>query len=505
MAAYFGKTRRIQSTLTNVIYTTEDKQSRVLWPPKDDLEASNRKPKQPAFPFELISADKTPDFIVRLEKLRTELTRQEAGNDGPSVDDLLTQGAVKARNQARNRKPDSLNVTGEAKRNLRRIDIQGSLYRHSKDRSELARLVTSPRNPYFARAFVNRLWKELVGLGFVEPIDDFRQNNPASHPETLTHLSEEFVASGYNFRQLVEMIIRSDVYQRSRVPNGTDELTRQQLEKTFLAAPMRRMLSESLYDSIVTAGHLFDYKYPKGANLRIINEQIRVMISPGTLVEEGESVVAQLTNEGKRMKPKAMAASGYDLENAIELDFKALLNQGDDEVRIEQMQVMSREELEAQRMLAEQRMIRSGAKYETRSVQREVDFNPRFNSSLRMASPAPAGHFIRVFGQTSRTDLGTPRQQDPTMRQALMMLNGLLTHEASRVGSLEPMARLLAGDAPDLSAAIQLAYREILTRDASAEEVSEAMEIIQGAETAHEGMADLRWVLLNCNEFRFLP
>ena len=156
-------------------------------------------------------------------------------------------------------------------------------------------------------------------------------------------------------------------------------------------------------------------------------------------------------------------------------------------------------------MLAEQRMIRSGAKYETRSVQREVDFNPRFNSSLRMASPAPAGHFIRVFGQPSRTDLGTPRQQDPTMRQALMMLNGLLTHEASRVGSLEPMARLLAGDAPDLSAAIQLAYREILTRDASAEEVSEAMEIIQGAETAHEGMADLRWVLLNCNEFRFLP
>jgi len=205
------------------------------------------------------------------------------------------------------------------------------------------------------------------------------------------------------------------------------------------------------------------------------------------------------------MKPKAMAATGYDLESAIELDFSALLNQDDDEVEIERMQVMSKEELEAQRMLAEQRMIRSGAKYETRNVRREIDSNPRFNSSLRMASPAPAGHFVRVFGQTSRTDLGTPRQQDPTMRQALMMLNGRLTHEASRVGSLEPMAKLLAGDSPDLEKAIQLAYREILTRAATAEELGEATEIIKVAKTPLDGMADLRWVLLNCNEFRFLP
>ena len=505
MAAYFGKTRRVESNLTNVIYTTEDKQSRVMWPPDDELEAKNRKPKQPAFPFELISADKTPDFIVRLDKLRSDLARQQTGDDGPSVDDLLAQAASKARNQAKGRTPDALNVTREAKSNLRGIDIKGSLYRHSKDRAALAKLVTSPRNPYFAQAFVNRLWKELIGRGFVEPIDDFRQDNPASHPQTLALLAEEFVASNYNFRQLVRAIISSDVYQLSRVPNGTDELTRQSLEQTFRAAPMRRMLSESLYDSIVTAGHLFEYKHLQGANLRVINEQIRVMISPGTLVEGGDSVVGQLTNQGAAMKPKAMAATGYDLESAIELDFSALLNQDDDEVEIERMQVMSKEELEAQRMLAEQRMIRSGAKYETRNVRREIDSNPRFNSSLRMASPAPAGHFVRVFGQTSRTDLGTPRQQDPTMRQALMMLNGRLTHEASRVGSLEPMAKLLAGDSPDLEKAIQLAYREILTRAATAEELGEATEIIKVAKTPLDGMADLRWVLLNCNEFRFLP
>ncbi len=300
-------------------------------------------------------------------------------------------------------------------------------------------------------------------------------------------------------------IVTSDIYQRSRVPNGTEELKRQKLEHTFLAAPMRRMMSESLYDSIVTAGHLFEYKYPKGANSRIITDQVRVMVSPGELAPEDPSLVDQLTKPKKGMKTKQMENAGYNLETAIELDFKALLNQDDEEVDIERMQVMSKEELEAQRMLAEQRMIRSGARYETRTVKREVDLNPRFNSSLRMASPAPAGHFVRVFGQTSRADLGTPRQQDPTMRQALMMLNGRLTHEASRVGSLEPIARLLEGNTPDIPAAIRLAYREILTRAPSSDEIHDATEIVQGANTPLDGMADLRWVLLNCNEFRFLP
>jgi hypothetical protein len=91
------------------------------------------------------------------------------------------------------------------------------------------------------------------------------------------------------------------------------------------------------------------------------------------------------------------------------------------------------------------------------------------------------------------------------MRQALLMLNGRLTHEASRVGSLEPMARLLSGAQPDLDQAISLAYLEILTRKASSQEMSEATEIVKGAETVLDGMADLRWVLLNCSEFRFLP
>ena len=45
--------------------------------------------------------------------------------------------------------------------------------------------ITSPENPYFARAMVNRTWAQYFGRGLVNPIDDRRPDNPGSHPELL--------------------------------------------------------------------------------------------------------------------------------------------------------------------------------------------------------------------------------------------------------------------------------------------------------------------------------
>ena len=86
-----------------------------------------------------------------------------------------------------------------------------------------------------------------------------------------------------------------------------------------------------------------------------------------------------------------------------------------------------------------------------------------------------------------------------------MMLNGRMTHEASRVGPFEPMHKLLVGEKADLNRAVQLAYLEILTRKPDSEELDAAKLIVKDAYSLLDGMADLRWVLLNSNEFRYLP
>ena len=60
-----------------------------------------------------------------------------------------------------------------------------------------------PDNPFFARAMVNRIWYHLMGRGIVEPVDDFRESNPAAHPALLEALAKDFVARGAAVRDRV--------------------------------------------------------------------------------------------------------------------------------------------------------------------------------------------------------------------------------------------------------------------------------------------------------------
>jgi hypothetical protein len=173
----------------------------------------------------------------------------------------------------------------------------------------------------------------------------------------------------------------------------------------------------------------------------------------------------------------------------------------DDEPKVEMMNV-SNEDLEA-RMVAEQQGRRR--KFVDQVVERVIDDNPVFASAMRMPSPAPPAHFLRIFGQPARDQLGDHRDHSASMRQALMMLNGKMTHEASRVGKLEPIYQLLVGKQADADAAVKTAYREILTREPTSEELTEARTMIAEAESPLDGMADLRWILFNCHEFRYIP
>ena len=93
-------------------------------------------------------------------------------------------------------------------------------------RTELVDWLTGTDNPYFAKAIVNRLWKAMMGRGLVEPADDFRSTNPATHPELLMELTDDFVAHGYDLRWTLKRIALSATYARSAntLPqNATDD------------------------------------------------------------------------------------------------------------------------------------------------------------------------------------------------------------------------------------------------------------------------------------------
>jgi hypothetical protein len=87
-------------------------------------------------------------------------------------------------------------------------------------RKELARWMTS--HPYFAEAAVNRMWSHFFGRGIVNPVDDFRSTNPATHPELLAALAADFQKHGYDLRHLMRTIAMSRTYQTSHSPNATN-------------------------------------------------------------------------------------------------------------------------------------------------------------------------------------------------------------------------------------------------------------------------------------------
>jgi len=82
-------------------------------------------------------------------------------------------------------------------------------------REYFAAWLTSPDNPYFARALVNRVWRHFLGRGLVEPEDDLRLTNPPTNPELLDALTRDFVQHRFDVKHLIRTILNSATYQRS--------------------------------------------------------------------------------------------------------------------------------------------------------------------------------------------------------------------------------------------------------------------------------------------------
>ncbi|MEQ9410918.1 MAG: DUF1549 domain-containing protein [Fuerstiella sp.] len=107
-------------------------------------------------------------------------------------------------------------------------------------RKAIADLITSPENPWFARALVNRLWAELTGAPFYTPIDDLGPERNAEHEAALNVLCEGFVASGHDVRWLLTAITATTFYQR---PVQTEA-------DGFLRLEPTRLRSDQFYDAL---------------------------------------------------------------------------------------------------------------------------------------------------------------------------------------------------------------------------------------------------------------
>ncbi len=134
--------------------------------------------------------------------------------------------------------------------------LPGVIRRAGDTREELAARLTDPRHDRFAQVLVNRLWKEWLGFGIVDPVDDWETPRPAN-PELLRWLARELITHDYDLQHVARLILNSQCYQR--MPTAAGSRVVKSAERLFEAPGRRRMNAEQLVDALFTvSGKSFD-------------------------------------------------------------------------------------------------------------------------------------------------------------------------------------------------------------------------------------------------------
>jgi len=259
-------------------------------------------------------------------------------------------------------------------------------------RVALARWMTAPDNPWFARAFVNRMWGHFLGRGFVDPVDDLRPSNPAVTPELFDALAVDFVASGYDVKHLVRVIVGTAAYARSAAP--LDEASARvdpeaKLWERFRVTPLG---PDELLDAVIGATRL-DAIVEATGRLDLAQIRARVRQRYGFLFdvdeESDQSDYEGTIAQGLAMLNGSVVATGAStLPGSALADLLARKGDGGDAAKIEELYLRTLSRLPAPDEIA------------------------RWTQFLRGATGDPAAP-LSAPSASQAAKAGTPSQPDP--------------------------------------------------------------------------------------------
>ncbi len=192
-----------------------------------------------------------PRVAIRPDRSGAQPTFHVVVNDQPFRFRRRTNNNNRYRGTLEHHMPDLENPSAEGTLMQPVFFVSGKTLptgtRDADRRGALAEWITAPSNPWFAKAYVNRIWSELVGEGFYEPIDDMGPERECSAPEALDYLADQFAKSGYDTKWLYRTIMATAAYQRqSRSRRDFDE-------EPFRANCPQRLRGDQLFDSLVAA------------------------------------------------------------------------------------------------------------------------------------------------------------------------------------------------------------------------------------------------------------
>ncbi|MEM7144774.1 MAG: DUF1549 domain-containing protein [Verrucomicrobiota bacterium] len=408
--------------------------------------------------------------------------------------------------------------------------------------------MTSPENPRFTKVIVNRLWREVMGRGMIEPVDELTDETAASHPELMAFLEREMIQTGYDMKGFLRMLYNTKLYQREaareEVAAGDDY--------EFTGPLMRRMSAEEVWDSVVTLIN----ETPDRANWKQVQQgEIRAAVnrefmggidqtSPKAMMRSLEKIaemqsamsgklarleeqvrearaakqnervktlsrqVNEMRNEIRqgvakmiygralqKMSSKVIPVSFVPDKGEVKLRLSMIDNQGRttrefQAIQSEWEQKLVEEEMDAAGILDEKER-RAYAGYR-RGVQQ------RYMRAANLPSPAPRGHFLRQFGQSDRITIENA-SDDASVPQALALMNGNTLRDLMQKYSV--LSRNIA-KAASPGQRVEALYLSVLGRYPTEAEQGLLLEEMEWR--GEEFYGDVLFALLNSQEFMFV-
>jgi hypothetical protein len=172
----------------------------------------------------------------------------------------------------------------------------------NNSRKTLADWVTSPDNPYFAKAMADHIWSYLMGVSLLEPIMEPSDDSPVTHPDLLNDMAKALIDNNFDAKFLMRAIVHTDAYQRS---SGGAKLADKEDYQLFVRMPIRSLSPEQIFDSVSMATR---YDEPRPVQ----NQQF---FDPRQLQSPRAQFMLKYTNQDRRHEPQTSILQALFLMN----------------------------------------------------------------------------------------------------------------------------------------------------------------------------------------------
>jgi len=352
-------------------------------------------------------------------------------------------------------------------------------------RQALAAWMTSPRNPRFSRNIANRLFKRVMGMGLIDPVDSLSPVNRPELPELLDFLARSIARLGFDERALLAVVLNGRLYQ--------SESDRRDPEPgrpfAFRGPLLRRLSAEQLWDSmLVLLVEDLDLRKPLDADQE---REIRARFNTLTHLNPDELMARSRVWMEFRKELRRHALELEEQKAAVAAERQK--GDADSIRRLQQEHAALNEAFD--RRKNEIYAVRLEPTRET--DRRWVKLAPSLIRASEIPIPIALGHFLRQFGQSDRREIDAFNRA-PNITHSLALMNGDLTKSA-----LQEDSYLRRGVRPFAAAddKVRALYQSILVRSPTPDEAERCRELFQSSATPE---VDVIWALVNSPEFLFI-